>query len=188
MVYEIRIFIKLSVNIPFEISDIDKNKIATIYEYRFHSDRITYEVFDILKEKMKMEIGLLSTMYHYILYSDPTTSRNVNINSTQKLYIELKNGIQYNGSIPLILIVENIEQFLQHFNISRINEPEVCPVCLNSSIQFIQPYMCSHEICVSCHQECISHRLFNCSLCRSSSRQIANDLNFRIQPIFNIMR
>jgi hypothetical protein len=188
MVYEIKILIKLSINIPFQISDIDKNKLAKIYEYRFHSDRVTYEVFDILKEKMKMEIGLDHNMYHYILYSDPNTTRNIKINSTQKLHIELKNGIQHNGSIPLILIVENIQQFLQHFNISSIDEPEVCPVCLNSSIQFIQPYMCSHQICVSCHEECVSHSLFNCSLCRSESRQIVNNINYRIQPIFNIMR
>lgn len=190
MVYEIRIFIKLSVIIPFPISDNDKNKLANVYEYRFHSDRVTYEVFDILKEKMKIELGLDHNMYHYIKYSNSNiNNRNININSTKTLHFELKNGIQYDGSLPLILIVEDVTPLLQHLNISRPEEPEVCPVCLNSSIQFIQPYICSHHICVSCHEECVSHSLFNCSLCRRASRPIIeNNINSIIQPIYNIMR
>ena len=189
MVYEIRIFIKPSVIIPFPISDHDKNKLTNVYEYRFHSDRITYEVFDILKEKMKIELGLDTNMYHYIIYSNPNTDRNININSSQRLHVELKNGLQHNGNVPLILVVDNITPLLQHLNISRPEEPEVCPVCLNSSIQFIHPYICSHHICVSCHEECISHSLLNCSLCRSGSRPIIeNNINSIIQPIYNIMR
>ena len=191
MVYEIKIFIKLSVNIPFPISDNDKNKLSNVYEYRFHSDRITEDVFNILKEKMSMEFGLESNMYHYNKYSIsniPNMNRNININSTQTLHFELKNGIQHDGSLPLILIVENITPLLQHLNIFRIEEPELCPVCLNSSRQYIQPYICSHHICASCYEECISHSLFNCSLCRSGSRQIENNINSRIQSIYNILR
>jgi hypothetical protein len=188
MVYEIRIFIKLSVIIPFPISDDDKNKLTNVYEYRFHSDRITYEVFDILKEKMKIELGLDTNMYHYIIYSNPNI--DININSTQTLHAELKNRLRHNGNVPLILVVDNITPLLQHLNISRLEEPEVCPVCLNSSIQFIQPYICSHQICVNCHEECISHSLLNCSLCRSGSRPIIqNIINPIIHPNYNnIMR
>jgi hypothetical protein len=184
MVYEIKIFIKLSVNIPFRISDSDQNKLRDVYEYRFHSDCITKDVFDILKDKIERETGLECNMYHYNIYPRFNLDRGINTHSNKSLDTELKNGI-HDDCLPLVLIVDNIQPLLEHFNISNMDDPEICPVCLNTSTQFAQPYLCSHIICVDCYEECVSHSLLNCSLCRSASRLIVNGLFVRYN---NIMR
>ena len=176
MVYEIKIFIKLSVNIPFRISDSDQNKLTHVYEYHFHSDCITRDVFDILKDKMERETGLDCNMYHYNIYPIFNINREININSNHSLHRELKNGI-HDNCLPLVLIVENFQPLLEHFNISNLDDPEICPVCLNTSNHFAQPYLCSHIICVNCYEECVSHNLFNCSLCRSASRPMFVNYN-----------
>jgi len=173
MVYEIKIFIKLSVKVPFPISDSDQNKLTQVYEYRFHSNRITNEIFNIiLKDKMKMITGLDINMYTYLTYPIININeRYIDINSHNTLYCDFSKRIQNDGSLPLVLIVDNqyISILLNHMNITSLEEPEICPVCLSSSNRFLQPYTCSHNICESCHRECISHNLITCSLCRSES-------------------
>ena len=52
-----------------------------------------------------------------------------------------------------------------------------CPICLEDSKSFVT-LECKHNLCLDCLQQCISHNLVRCSICRKNIRQINNILKY----------
>jgi predicted nuclease with TOPRIM domain len=52
-----------------------------------------------------------------------------------------------------------------------------CPICLEDSKSFVT-LECKHNLCLHCFQQCISHNLVRCSICRKNIHQINNILKY----------
>lgn len=175
----IKIYIKIyTVNME-NVSDNFKNILHSIeFEYWHCYDSQTNLVFDSIKQKIKMELNLDPHMYEF--YSNNQFPSSFNIENTNLLYQEFSPI--YDGKIKFyIRIDKNFHNILlRHLNlmIETQEEPqeetqeefqEICPVCLNpyENYHFLTQYRCSHLICRTCYNECISHQRYTCSLCRA---------------------
>jgi peptidoglycan hydrolase CwlO-like protein len=52
-----------------------------------------------------------------------------------------------------------------------------CPICLEDSKSFVT-LECKHNLCLHCFQQCISHNLVRCSICRKNIPEINNILKY----------
>jgi len=52
-----------------------------------------------------------------------------------------------------------------------------CPICLENSKSFVT-FECKHNLCLHCFQQCISHNLVKCSMCRKDIPEINNFLKY----------
>ena len=52
-----------------------------------------------------------------------------------------------------------------------------CPICLEDSNSFVT-LECKHKLCLHCFQQCISHALVKCSLCRKNIPEINNFIKY----------
>ena len=52
-----------------------------------------------------------------------------------------------------------------------------CPICLENSKSFVT-FECKHYLCLQCFQQCISHNLVKCSMCRKNIPEINNFLKY----------
>lgn len=170
----IKIYLKIYTANMENVSDDVKNILHGIeFEYWHCYDSQTNLVFDSIKQKIKMELNLDPHMYDF--YSNLNEiSSPFNIEHTNLLYQEF-SPIQ-NGKLAFyIRIGTNFYNILlRHLNLMREEETqgefqEICPVCLDpqENHHFLTQYTCTHRICRTCYNECISHRRYTCSLCRA---------------------
>ena len=172
----IKIYLNIYTANMENVSDNFKNILHNIeFEYWHCYDSQTNLVFNYIKQKIKMELNLDPHMYDF--YSNLNEiSSPFNIEHTNLLYQEF-SPIQ-NGKLEFYIIIEknyhNI--LLRHLNLmvetqeeTQEEEYEICPVCLDpqENCYFLTQYTCTHLICRTCYNECISHRRYTCSLCRA---------------------
>jgi hypothetical protein len=178
----IKIYLKIYTANMTNVSDNIKNVLHAIeFEYWHCYDSQTNLVFDSIKQKIKMELNLDPHMYEIYFNNSNDSPLSFNIENTNLLYQEF-SPIRDGKLVFYIRIEKRFHNILfRHLNIQReeMNEiqeetqeeprEEICPVCLDpqQTHNFLTQYRCSHIICRTCYNECISHQRYTCSLCRA---------------------
>ena len=169
----IKIYIKIYTANMENVSDNIKNILhVKEFEYWHCYDSQTNLVFNSIKQKMKMELNLDPHMYNFHSNLNDSSS-SFNIENTNLLYQEFTPE-----KIKLYIIIEkNFHKILlRHLNLmietqeeTHEESQEICPVCLDpqDNSHFLTQYRCSHIICSSCYDECLTHQRYTCSLCRA---------------------
>ena len=169
----IKIYIKIYTANMENVSDNIKNILHAIeFEYWHFYDSQTNLVFDSIKQKIKMELNLDSYMYNFHSNLNEI-SPSFNVENTNLLYQEFSTI--HNGELKFYIRIQNNYHNILLIHLSFIREEtqeetqEVCPVCFDpqQNHNFLTQYRCSHLICRTCYQECISHQRYTCSLCRA---------------------
>jgi len=170
----IKFYLKIYTANIEDVSDNVKNILHGIeFEYWHCYDSQTNLVFNSIKQKIKMELNLDPYMYDFHSNNLNDSPSSFNIENTNLLYQEfssekIKFYIRINKNFHNIL--------LRHLNLNiELQEEtqeeyqEICPVCLDphENHHFLTQYRCSHFICRTCYDECISHQRYTCSLCRA---------------------
>jgi hypothetical protein len=174
----IKIYIKIYTANMSNVSDDIKNLLHAIeFEYWHCYDSQTNLVFDSIKHKIKMELNLDPQMYDIYFNNLNDSPLLFNIENTNLLYQEFSPILD--GKLMFYIRIQKSfhDILLDHLNIQREErneiqqetQEEICPVCLDpqQTHNFLTQYRCSHVICRTCYQECISHRRYTCSLCRA---------------------
>ena len=136
-----------------------------VLEYLFLSNMTTKNMFGILCQDIQSSFGLTSDKYHIVVYQDSTNlpcNRNIITSISQNF------GIRYGSTKNIVLCINVIEEPDETMN-QYSDNVEQCPVCLENEgpdNQFSRRYNCSHTICVSCFNGCLTRRINNCPLCR----------------------
>jgi hypothetical protein len=178
----IKIYLKIYTANMENVSDNIKNLLHAIeFEYWHCYDSQTNLVFNAIKQKIKMELNLDVHMYEIYFNNLNDAPLSFNIENTNLLYQEFPSI--RDGKIAFYIRIDKRfhDILLRHLNIPREerNEiqqetqeerrEEICPVCLDpqQTHNFLSQYRCSHVICRTCYNECISHQRYTCSLCRA---------------------
>jgi hypothetical protein len=125
----------------------------------------TKNMFGTLCQDIQLQFGLTPDKYHIVVYEDPT---NLPCNRNIITPISQNFGIRYGSMKHIVLCINIIEDSDETINQDSDNV-EQCPVCLENETpdnQFSRRYHCSHTICVSCFNGCLTRRINNCPLCR----------------------
>lgn len=136
-----------------------------VLKYTFLSNMTTKNMFGTLCQDIQLQFGLTPDKYHIVVYEDPT---NLPCNRNIITPISQNFGIRYGSMKHIVLCINIIEDSDETINQDSDNV-EQCPVCLENETpdnQFSRRYHCSHTICVSCFNGCLTRRINNCPLCR----------------------
>lgn len=181
----IKIYLKIYTENIENVSDNVKNILHGLeFEYWHCYDSQTNLVFNIIKQKIKMELNLDQYMYDFYSNNNNENLLPFNIENTNVLYQEF-SPIRNGKLVFYIRIEKNFHNILlRHLNLiietqienqeeTQEEEDEVCPVCLDpqQNHHFLTQYRCSHIICRTCYDECIRHQRYTCSLCRAPNIQ-----------------